>query len=99
VILETALLDVRPGQEAEFEAAMQKARPLILASPGCLSMEVRRCLENSSRYLLLVQWRTLEDHTIGFRQSAPYQEWRNLLHRFYDPMPAVEHYTPPLDLA
>jgi heme-degrading monooxygenase HmoA len=98
VILETAILDVRPGQEAEFEAAMQKARHLIVASPGCLSMEVRRCLEKSSRYLLLVQWRALEDHTIGFRQSAPYQEWRSLLHRFYDPMPVVEHYMPPLDL-
>jgi heme-degrading monooxygenase HmoA len=98
MILETAVLNVRPGQEAEFEAAMQKARPLIVASPGCIGMEVRPCLEKSSRYLLLVQWRTLEDHTLGFRQSEPYQEWRNLLHRFYDPMPIVEHYAPPLNL-
>lgn len=99
MILETAILDVRSGQEAAFEAAMQQARPLILASPGCISMELRHCFEKSSRYLLLVQWRSLEDHTIGFRQSAAYQEWRNLLHRFYDPVPDVEHYTPPLDLA
>ena len=98
MILETAVLNVRPGQEAAFEAAMAKARPLILASPGCISMEVRRCLETPNRYLLLVNWRTLEDHTIGFRQSAPYQEWRNLLHHFYDPPPQVEHYAPPLDL-
>jgi heme-degrading monooxygenase HmoA len=98
VILEIATLDIRPGQEAAFEAAMRLARPLIMASPGCLGMEVRPCLENSSRYLLLVQWRALEDHTIGFRQSAPYQEWCNLLHGFYDPVPTVEHYAPPLDL-
>ena len=98
MILEIATLDICPGQEAAFEAAMRLARPLIMASPGCLGMEVRPCLENSSRYLLLVQWRALEDHIIGFRQSAPYQEWRNLLHGFYDPMPTVEHYAPPLDL-
>ena len=98
MILETAILNVRPGQEAEFEIAMAKARALIVASPGCLAMEVRRCLETPNRYMLLVQWRTLEDHTIGFRQSAPYQEWRSLLHHFYDPPPQVEHYAPPLDL-
>lgn len=98
MILESAFLNVRHGQEAAFEGAMRRARPLILASPGCLGMEVRRCLESPSRYLLLVQWRALEDHMIGFRQSAPYQEWRNLLHGFYDPMPEVEHYAPPLDL-
>ena len=78
---------------------MKQARPLIAASPGCLGVEVRRCLEKPNRYLLLVNWRDLEDHTVGFRQSAAYQEWRNLLHRFYDPMPVVEHYAPPLDLA
>ena len=99
MILETAILDVRPGQEAAFEAAIRKARPLIVASPGCIAMEVRPCLENSRRYLLLVHWRTLEDHAVGFRQSGAYQEWRNLLHRFYDPMPTVEHYAAPLDLA
>ena len=55
MILEIATLDIRPGQEAAFEAAMRLARPLIMASPGCLGMEVHPCLENSSRYLLLVQ--------------------------------------------
>ena len=92
MILETALLDVKPGQESAFEAAMRSARPLIAATPGFRSIVVRRCLETPNRYLLLVEWDRLEDHTVGFRQSARYAEWRALLHRFYDPFPTVEHY-------
>jgi heme-degrading monooxygenase HmoA len=94
VILEQAVLDVKPGQAAQFEAAFREAQRIISASPGYLSHELRRCLENPNRYLLLVRWRTLEDHTVGFRQSAPYQEWKKLLHHFYDPFPTVEHYEP-----
>lgn len=93
MILEVALLNVVPGQEIDFEIAMRAARPLIANSPGFRSIEVRRCLENPSRYLLLVQWETLEDHTKGFRGSAAYLEWKRLLHAFYDPFPEVEHYT------
>lgn len=92
MILEAAQLDVRPGQEAQFEAAMREARTLIAATQGFRSIEVRRCLETPSRYLLLVVWETLADHTIGFRQSERYQAWRNSLHDFYEPMPLVEHY-------
>ena len=93
-ILEVALLDVKPGQAAEFEAAFAKAQAIISASPGYLSHELQRCVENPNRYLLLVRWRRIEDHTEGFRKSAPYQEWKKLLHHFYDPFPAVEHYEP-----
>jgi heme-degrading monooxygenase HmoA len=60
--------------------------------PGYHSHELRRCLEAPGRYLLLVHWQRLEDHTVGFRQSAEYQRWRALLHHFYDPFPTVEHY-------
>jgi len=94
MILEQAVLNVRPGQAAEFELAFLQAQRIISASPGYLGHELSRCLERPSRYLLLVRWRKLEDHTIGFRQAAPYQEWRCLLHRFYDPFPVVEHYEP-----
>ena len=69
-----------------------RSERIIAASPGYLSHELRRCLEKPSRYLLLVRWRTLEDHTEGFRKSSPYQEWKRLLHHFYDPFPTVEHY-------
>jgi heme-degrading monooxygenase HmoA len=92
VILESAVLDVKPGQTREFEAAFREAQSIIAASPGYLSHELQRCVEKPSRYLLLVRWRSLADHTEGFRKSAPYQEWKRLLHRFYDPFPVVEHY-------
>lgn len=92
MILEVAVLNVRPGQSAVFEAAMSEARPLIAATPGFQRIEVRPCVETPDRYLLLVWWDTLEAHTEGFRQSERYPAWRALLHHFYDPFPLVEHY-------
>jgi len=92
VILEVAVLDVKPGQEADFESAFAQAQSIISSIPGYISHQLQRCLEHSSRYLLLVNWETLEDHTVGFRGSEQYQEWRRLLHHFYDPFPVVEHY-------
>jgi heme-degrading monooxygenase HmoA len=92
MILEVAVLDIKPGLSAEFEAAFQVAKKIIAAMPGYISHELQKCLEKDDRYILLVRWQTLEDHTIGFRQSPQYQEWRVLLHHFYDPFPIVEHY-------
>lgn len=96
MILEAAVLNVKPGQGAAFEAALVAARPLIAASPGFIGMEVRPNLEKPGRYLLLVHWEKLEDHTEGFRASDRYLRWKALLHHFYDPFPTVEHYGPPL---
>lgn len=93
MILEVALLDVRPGQETDFEAAFRQASPIIAGMRGYVSHQLQRCLEQPGRYILLVNWERLEDHTVGFRQSAGYQEWKRLLHHFYDPFPTVEHYT------
>jgi heme-degrading monooxygenase HmoA len=92
MILEVAILDVRTGQASEFEAAFKQAAPLIEAIPGYISHELQKCLETPGRYLLLARWETLEAHTIGFRGSPQYQEWRRLLHHFYEPFPTVEHY-------
>jgi heme-degrading monooxygenase HmoA len=92
MILEVAVLNVRPGQENAFEAAFKQAAPIIAAIKGYQSHQIRRCLERSSRYILLVEWETLEDHTVGFRGSPEYQNWKKLLHHFYDPFPVVEHY-------
>jgi heme-degrading monooxygenase HmoA len=92
MILEAAILNVKPGQEAAFEAAMRAAKPLIAATPGFAGIEVRRSMETPSNYFLLVHWEKLEDHTVGFRQSDRYQEWRKALHQFYEPFPVVEHY-------
>jgi heme-degrading monooxygenase HmoA len=92
MILEVAVLDVKPGLEAAFEAAFAKARPLIALSPGYRGLELQRCLETISRYVLLVRWQRLEDHAEGFRRSPQYEQWKELLHPFYDPFPTVEHY-------
>ncbi|ETR75593.1 antibiotic biosynthesis monooxygenase [Afipia sp. P52-10] len=97
MILESAILNVKTGQEASFEAAMREARPLIAATPGFQQIEVRPCIETPGRYLLLVWWDTLEAHTVGFRQSTRYACWRALLHHFYEPFPLVEHYGAPID--
>jgi len=90
--LEVARLDVRPGQAAAFEAAFREAQSILTASPGYQRHELRRCAENADRYLLLVWWDSLEDHTEGFRKSPDYRRWSELLHSFYDPFPTVEHY-------
>lgn len=93
MILEVAILDVRPGCESEFELAFGKAQRIISSMKGCVSHQLQRCIENPSRYILLVNWETLEDHTVGFRESAEYREWKALLHHFYEPFPNVEHYS------
>jgi heme-degrading monooxygenase HmoA len=92
MILEAAMLQVRPGMQAEFEAAFREASPLIASMHGYGGHQLQQCLESEAKYLLLVRWETLEDHTIGFRGSPEYQEWRRLLHHFYDPFPTVEHF-------
>lgn len=92
MILEVAILDVKVGQSQAFEAAFHQASRIISSMSGYVSHELQRCIETPNRYILLVQWQTLEDHTIGFRQSAQYETWRQLLHHFYEPFPTVEHY-------
>lgn len=92
MVLEVAVLNVRPGSESAFEAAFQQASSIISSMPGFVSHELQRCIEVPNRYLLLVHWQSLEAHTIGFRGSPQYQDWKRLLHHFYDPFPIVEHY-------
>ncbi|HXC56223.1 MAG TPA: antibiotic biosynthesis monooxygenase [Rhizomicrobium sp.] len=96
MILEHAILNIKKGQSPAFEAALKTARPLIEASEGFQKMEVRPCVESKDRYLLLVWWSSLEAHTVGFRQSSRYTGWREALHGFYEPFPAVQHYGTPL---
>ena len=92
MILEVAMLSVRPRQSSAFEAAFRQAQTIIASMPGYLSHELQRCLEQADQYVLLVRWQTLADHEQGFRQSPQYQQWKALLHRFYDPFPTVLHY-------
>jgi heme-degrading monooxygenase HmoA len=94
-VLEVARLSLRPGTADKFLAAFSEARPLIEATPGFLGLDLKRCVDDGStdRFLLLVEWETLEAHTVGFRQVGDrYEQWRARLHHFYDPFPVVEHY-------
>lgn len=93
MILEVAPLDVVPGKREQFEAAFAQASKIISSMKGFVSLQLHHCIERPDRYLLLVQWQTLEDHTQGFRGSPEYQQWRALLHHFYDPFPTVEHFS------
>lgn len=94
MILEVAILDVRVGLEEQFEKTFAEAKTIIAGMPGFSGLELQRCIERTNRYVLLVRWQSLEDHTVGFRQSSDYQRWKELLHHFYDPFPTVEHYQP-----
>lgn len=94
MILEVAPLTIRTCQEAAFELAFGQAERIIASMPGYISHELQRCMERQSEYILLVRWQTLEAHEIGFRQAPEYQEWKRLLHHFYDPFPVVSHYAP-----
>ncbi|MCK7596142.1 antibiotic biosynthesis monooxygenase [Microbulbifer sp. CAU 1566] len=93
MILEVAILDVKPNQNEEFERAFKKAQSIISSMPGYINHQLQKCLEKENRYILLVNWKKLEDHTEGFRKSPEYQNWKALLHHFYDPFPEVEHYS------
>lgn len=92
MVLEVAILDVKTSEEEKFETAFFEAQAIISSMNGYVSHQLQRCHEKPNRYILLVNWQTLEDHTEGFRQSSEYEQWKQLLHHFYDPFPVVEHY-------
>ncbi|RXZ79674.1 antibiotic biosynthesis monooxygenase [Paenibacillaceae bacterium] len=92
MILEVAMLQIKPGMTKAFENNFREASAIISGRPGYVKHELQKCMEDSQKYILLVWWESLEDHTIGFRGSPEYQEWKRLLHHFYDPFPTVEHF-------
>ncbi|WP_078394450.1 antibiotic biosynthesis monooxygenase family protein [Shouchella patagoniensis] len=92
MVLEAVMLQVKANMEQEYETAFRDASKLIASMKGYRSHELQRCMEVKGRYLLLVRWETLEDHTIGFRNSKEYKRWKKQLHHFYDPFPTVEHF-------
>lgn len=92
MILEMAILQVLKGEEHHFEKDFTIASQFIQSIPGYVNHSLRKCIEEENKYLLLVDWEKLEDHTIGFRESGAYLEWKKLLHLYYNPFPIVEHY-------
>jgi heme-degrading monooxygenase HmoA len=94
MIVERVLMPITPGREADFETAMAQARHVVAQSKGFRSIRVTRGIESPSTYLLILEWDTLEDHTVGFRESELFPQWRELIGPFFAEPPAVEHYTP-----
>jgi heme-degrading monooxygenase HmoA len=91
MFLEIAQIDVKPGMEQEFEASVTKAVPIFRRAKGCRSVELVRSVEKPERYRLFVRWQTLENHTVDFRGSADFQEWRKLVGHCFAAPPEVEH--------
>jgi heme-degrading monooxygenase HmoA len=92
MIQEVVILKIKPNLNQEFEVAFKEASSIIATIPGYIDHSLQKCIEVNNQYLLLVEWETLEAHTISFRESPQYQTWKGLLHHFYDPFPTVEHY-------
>ena len=91
MILEIAQIDVKPGTENEFEAGVKKATPIFKRAKGCKSLTLQRSIEKPSRFRLFIQWETVENHTVDFRGSADFQEWRKLVGHCFASPPEVEH--------
>ena len=92
MITEIALLYIKENESDLFEQAFGKAQAIISSMKGYIEHELLKCIEEENKYLLIVRWETIEDHTEGFRKHPQYQEWKKLLHHFYNPFPVVEHY-------
>jgi heme-degrading monooxygenase HmoA len=91
MVLEIAQIDVKPGMEDAFEAGVREATPLFKRAKGCTGLSLQRSAEKPQRYRLFVQWATLENHTVDFRESADFQEWRKLVGHTFATPPEVEH--------
>ena len=91
MFMEVAEIVVKSGTEAQFEAAVKQAVPLFQRAKGCSGMRLDRSVEQPSRYTLLVQWATVDNHMVDFRESADFQEWRKLVGQFFDGAPQVGH--------
>lgn len=92
MITEIAELNIKKNLSDDFEMSFKEAELIISGMQGYLGHELLKCIEQEDKFLLIVRWETLEDHTTGFRNSEGYQQWKKKLHHFYDPFPTVQHY-------
>ncbi len=93
MILEVADIRIPPGKNAEFEVAIaQGLATVIVHAQGYLAHKVQRGIESPERYLLMIWWQTLENHTIDFRQGPRFAEWRSYIGPFLAVPPQVEHF-------
>lgn len=94
MILEHALITVPPGRQTEFERAFPAAKAVISEATGFVDLHLHRGIEAENSYLLLIRWQTLEDHTVGFRQSERFAQWRAIIGPFFASPPVVDHFEP-----
>ena len=92
MILELATVDIKQGTNKEFEKALEKAQFVISKSKGYVGHQFQKCIEQDNRYVLLIRWETVEDHTKGFRESELFKEWRTLIGPYFESPPFVQHY-------
>jgi heme-degrading monooxygenase HmoA len=93
MILEVADITIPAGKNAEFEAAIERGvRTVVGQAQGVRSFQVQKGIESPERYLLMIQWDTLEAHTVGFRQSPLFAQWRAIVGPFFAKPPVVEHF-------
>jgi heme-degrading monooxygenase HmoA len=93
MILEVADIRIQPGRQAEFDVAIQHGLETVIAkAQGFGGFKVNKGIESPERYLLQIFWDTLEDHTVGFRESPAFAEWRAIVGPFFAQPPMVEHF-------
>ena len=97
MILELAILYIKDELENQFEKDFERAGKYIISIQGYAGHTLQKCMEQKNKYILLVNWETVEAHTVAFRESSQYPEWKKLLHHYYDPFPLVEHYETVID--
>ena len=92
MILELATIDIKAKKNEEFEAALIQAQEVLVTAKGYVKHEFKKCLEQPNRYILLITWETLEDHTVGFRTADLFQRWRIIIGPYFDKAPVVQHF-------
>jgi heme-degrading monooxygenase HmoA len=94
MITQISIIDIKPGNERDFESAAIHARPLFMRAKGSIAMELHRSIEKPSQYRLIARWETLENHAVDFRSSDAFADWRTRVARFFAKPPAVEYTEP-----
>jgi heme-degrading monooxygenase HmoA len=93
MILEIADIRIPPGKQAEFDAALQHGIASVASkATGFRGFKVNRCVESPERYILMIYWETLENHTVDFRQGPLFPQWRAIVGPFFAAPPVVEHF-------
>ena len=93
MILELADIRIQPGQQAAFDEAIQRGLTSVIAqAKGCKGWKVNKGIESPQRYVLMIFWETLEDHTVSFREGPLFAQWRAIVGPFFAAPPVVEHF-------